>query len=91
MVKFNHNTDKHVQSGYYIDLKTTNPVAYPLPSLALLEMLWHLNRVATMYAGTGPKEDLGDEENSDEDVTYACRWVDNKSALDWSEAKSVPI
>lgn len=46
-----------IRSGYEFDIVTEDPKNFPLPSWQLLEMQWHLQRVAAM-SGAGEAKDL---------------------------------
>ncbi|THC90246.1 hypothetical protein EYZ11_010292 [Aspergillus tanneri] len=67
---FHHRTNKPINSGDYIVLKTDNPTVYPLPSLPLLKMQWHLNRIAAMCAGAEPKDPSDDDDSDDDMAVY---------------------
>ena len=41
-------TERKIVSGDVVVLKTTDPEKYPIPSIALLDMMWVLNRVASI-------------------------------------------
>ncbi|KAJ5977460.1 hypothetical protein N7501_000802 [Penicillium viridicatum] len=49
-----------VTSGNIFTLKTTDKKERPLPSFDLLELRWHLSRIAAMQGG-GEDDDIGDE------------------------------
>ncbi|KAJ5202573.1 hypothetical protein N7449_004652 [Penicillium cf. viridicatum] len=49
-----------VTSGDIFTLKTTDKKERPLPSFDLLELRWHLSRIAVMQGG-GEDDDIGDE------------------------------
>lgn len=41
-------TEQKIVSGDVVTLKTMEPAKYPLPSMTLLDMMWVLNRVASI-------------------------------------------
>jgi hypothetical protein len=68
---FNWRTDKRIKSGDFFELKTDDVEARPLPSFALLEMQWFLQRVVGMAGAAVPySEDWGDEDSDDAAVPY---------------------
>ncbi|KAJ5719607.1 hypothetical protein N7493_007185 [Penicillium malachiteum] len=73
---FNVETRELISSGDIFTITTTDPVNLPLPSMELLEMLWHLKRIAAMRGeddaegeedggNGGDERDKVDEEESD--------------------------
>ncbi|KAK2739443.1 hypothetical protein FQN57_006572 [Myotisia sp. PD_48] len=66
----NVETEQRIYSGDEIILKTDDPLRFPLPSLALLEMRWYLQRIAALRGGGEQPgkayNDESDEENCDE-------------------------
>ncbi|CAG8358651.1 unnamed protein product [Penicillium salamii] len=49
-----------IVSGNVFTLEMTDKKARPLPSFDLLELRWHLTRIAVMQ-GRSPDDDIGDE------------------------------
>ena len=55
-------TFRHIRSGDIFIFTTKDPVRLPLPSVELLEMQWHLQRLVRMCgAATWPRLDLNDD------------------------------
>lgn len=69
------NNFARLQSGHRFTLETPDAQRLPLPSRALLELQWHLNRIVSMSAaGEGGDSDYDDYE--DERRAYTEKWVD---------------
>ncbi|PSS21866.1 hypothetical protein M430DRAFT_17439 [Amorphotheca resinae ATCC 22711] len=56
-----------IETGDIFEIKTDDPQARPLPSFALLEMQWHLQRIAGMAGAADVDEDL--KEWDDDDIS----------------------
>jgi hypothetical protein len=56
-----------IKTGHIFEIKTDDPKARPLPSFALLEMQWHLQRIAGMAGAADVDEDL--KEWDDDDIS----------------------
>ncbi len=54
-----------LRSGMIITMRTDDPEARPLPSMALLEMQWYLQRIMGI-AGAADLEDLDESDESDD-------------------------
>ncbi|KAJ5817237.1 hypothetical protein N7447_009470 [Penicillium robsamsonii] len=63
-VLFHTVTGVRIHSGYVFTVKTDNKDQQPLPSMELLELRWHLSRIACMQ-GRGKDEDSEYESDSD--------------------------
>lgn len=57
-VIFHTETGAKISSGYVFTVKTDNKEKQPLPSMGLLELRWHLSRIAHMQ-GRAEDEDEG--------------------------------
>ncbi|KAK6810893.1 hypothetical protein RU639_013342 [Aspergillus parasiticus] len=57
-----------ITSGDVFTITTSNPTTMPLPSWALLEMQWHLQRVAGM-SGAAEVENIPDYDDDNRDTT----------------------
>ncbi|CAG8014106.1 unnamed protein product [Penicillium salamii] len=68
-----------VTSGDIFTLKTTNRKEQPLPSFELLELRWHLSRIAVMQ---GRDEDK--DEDSDDEHVWGCS-IDKPSCFCWAK------
>jgi hypothetical protein len=55
---FDFSTRSFIQSGHQVTLETENPETMPLPSVALLEMQWVLQRLTAMSAAAEPVDYL---------------------------------
>lgn len=62
---WNHSTEVKICSGQKITLTTHDPDSHPLPSMALLEMQWILQRIAAMCGGA--EDDQSDLDDDDDD------------------------
>jgi hypothetical protein len=69
LIDCRHSEDRRIKSGDLFELTTDDPEARPLPSMALLEMQWFLQRIAGM---AGAADELKDYEYhfSDNGVYY---------------------
>ncbi|OOQ84786.1 hypothetical protein PEBR_28856 [Penicillium brasilianum] len=66
MMRLYHQvSDEVIPSGYIFDITTPDPVAKPLPSTELLELKWHLSRIASMQ---GAAEDEDSDSDPDDDL-----------------------
>lgn len=61
---WNNHTEEKIVTGYKVTFDTDDPIERPLPSWELLDMQWHLQRIAAM-AGAGEQDD---EDNDDNDI-----------------------
>ncbi|KAJ6185839.1 hypothetical protein N7519_007140 [Penicillium mononematosum] len=52
-VVFHTETGVRITSGYVFTVKTDNKDEWPLPSMELLELRWHLSRIAHMQGADG--------------------------------------
>lgn len=76
---WNHVTETKICSGDQITFTTDDPELRPLPSLALLEMQWVLQRVAAMCGGA---EEHDDDEDDNDDDGDAGALIDDWEASD---------
>lgn len=82
------NTDTPIRSGHILRIKTNSPKGLPLPSKHLLDMRWHLGRVAAMSASALDDSiscsafDDDDESNNDNDNDDDMYWYDDSNSLD---------
>ncbi|KAJ0414995.1 hypothetical protein BJY00DRAFT_318290 [Aspergillus carlsbadensis] len=61
-------TDKRIQTGDVLTFTTSDPIKLPLPSIALLDMQWNLNRLTALSGAA----DVSDEElDSDDELGLA--------------------
>ncbi|CAG8933973.1 unnamed protein product [Penicillium salamii] len=58
---FHMETMELVTSGYVFTVKTDDKENRPLPSKELLELRWHLSRIAAMQEGAGEDDDSDDD------------------------------
>ncbi|KAJ5715088.1 uncharacterized protein N7483_012269 [Penicillium malachiteum] len=63
---FNVETRQLISSGDIFTITTPDPEKLPLPSIELLEMMWHLKRIASMR-GQDDEEEEKNEEDEDDD------------------------
>lgn len=63
-ILFHTQTLKPILSGYVFRITTDNPKARPLPSMELLQLKWHLSRIAAMQ-GSGEDEDRDNDSDRD--------------------------
>ncbi|CAG8428281.1 unnamed protein product [Penicillium salamii] len=62
-----HTVDREVlRSGYMFTVKPTDPTELPLPSLELLQLRWHLSRIAAMQGRDEDEDDDGDDHTDDD-------------------------
>ncbi|KAJ5219660.1 hypothetical protein N7468_008864 [Penicillium chermesinum] len=62
---FHQGSGKIIPSGYIFKITTPDPVAKPLPSMALLELKWHLSRIVAMQGAAEEEDsDLDDDHDS---------------------------
>jgi hypothetical protein len=66
------NNFTRLKSGHRFTLETPDPRRLPLPSRALLELQWHLNRIVSMSAAG---EDSDYDHEDDERRSYTEVWV----------------
>jgi hypothetical protein len=59
LIDCRHSEDRRIKSGDFFELTTDDPEARPLPSMALLEMQWFLQRIIGM---AGAADELKDSE-----------------------------
>lgn len=60
---FNCITDQKICSGDIVRFETTDPDKYPLPSFALLEMQWILQRVTALSGAAEQHDEVEDYDN----------------------------
>lgn len=65
-------TGEKIRSGDIFTVRTDDKEHRPLPSFELLEMRWHLSRIAAMK-GYEPPPDIYDEESNYSDPDCECR------------------
>lgn len=80
---FNVRTCESIQSGDTITLYTPDPVALPLPSEHLINLQWHLHRIAALSASAvdAYMMQFGDEDDSDGDDDYGSLPVSSEAAM----------
>jgi hypothetical protein len=61
-------TNTPICSGDELILTTDNPKIRPLPSFALLDLQWKLQRVAALSGAAEPRDDWPDDESSDGEI-----------------------
>lgn len=65
---FNCVTLQVIEPGDIITLRTPDPIKYPLPSVELLRMQWHLNRIGALVGGAEAiDDDIDDDDDDDEE------------------------
>jgi hypothetical protein len=67
---FNCATEQKLCSGDLFYFETSDPEKLPLPSFALLQMQWHLQRIAAL-SGAAEVDDEIDPNDSDDDLNNA--------------------
>lgn len=68
---WNNRTEQKIVTGHRVIFRTDDPIEHPLPSWELLEMQWHLQRVAAM-AGAGEQDDEdADDDDDDDDLSVS--------------------
>lgn len=65
---WNHETTNLIQSGDELPLETEDPENLPLPSWALLEMQWFLNRVVAISGAADIEDDYYDNDDDDDSL-----------------------
>lgn len=73
----NCQTREIIKSGDIITLTTPDPDKYPLPSVELLRMQWHLNRIGALAGGAEAIDIVGDD--YDIDLDYGVCIVNDES------------
>jgi hypothetical protein len=60
-------THEPIKSGHIITLTTDDPIERPLPSKLLIDLQWHLHRIAALTAAAIDDElELGDDDDDDD-------------------------
>ncbi|KAF3019200.1 hypothetical protein E8E15_008186 [Penicillium rubens] len=64
-VRYNYFVDMEtlqvISSGHIFTVRTNDKEKQPLPSMELLELRWHLSRIAAMQGGADEDDDSGDD------------------------------
>lgn len=76
---FNMDTKSFIRSGTRFTITTDDPVDKPLPSFELLELQWHLGRVAAMQGAAEELDDEGDGNDDDDSVAVISRAASNEN------------
>jgi hypothetical protein len=81
----NFRTGQLIKSGDTITLYTPDPESFPLPSEDLINLQWHLNRVAALSAAA--IDDYlsrfgGEDYDSDGDDDYGCLPASSQATMD---------
>lgn len=58
---FDMETLEVISSGHVFTVRTNDKEKQPLPSMELLELRWHLSRIAAMQGGADEDDDSGDD------------------------------
>ncbi|OJJ31235.1 hypothetical protein ASPWEDRAFT_187153 [Aspergillus wentii DTO 134E9] len=65
---FNCATGQKITSGTVITLRTSDPMTHPLPSYALLQMQWYLNRIAGLSGAAEFDNDRDEDGTFDDEI-----------------------
>ncbi|OQE21588.1 hypothetical protein PENFLA_c014G01500 [Penicillium flavigenum] len=72
-VIFNTETGARISSGYVFTVKTDNKDERPLPSMELLELRWHLSRIAHMQGAAEDEDSDYESDNGSVSVRLGSR------------------
>ncbi|CEJ53670.1 hypothetical protein PMG11_00020 [Penicillium brasilianum] len=84
MMLFHMGSRQVIPSGFIFEITTPDPVKMPLPSFSLLELRWHLSRIAAMQ-GAAEEEDSDFESDIDSPKVPSRSRSPEKAIVPWLE------